>query len=121
MKPNFRERQFWLALRRDTSVYGRVGVEECASWCEDALNLLTRYDHGFQEVNGILGTTAREKLNLFVNSHWFLYRKYKEGIFIADGTAGQIVKTYPRGYYGYAEDAPLALSIFYNDGLRNQK
>ncbi|MBS3165734.1 hypothetical protein J4444_01300 [Candidatus Woesearchaeota archaeon] len=117
-RPNFRDPNFWKELRTQTSLDGRVGVEECYVWCKETFSLLSGYpNHGFRMQEGAVSTDMKAKWKLYVDAHWFLYREYKLGIFIADGTAGQIRNRYPVGYYGYFANAPKPLSLFYKRGL----
>ena len=117
-QPDFRDKFFWKKLREETRVHNRLGVEECWYWCSDVLGLLNYGNHGFRKINGSVSPREQTEYRLFVNSHWFLYRIFPDGIFIADGTAGQEARRYPLGYYGYLQDAPLPITLFYRSGLR---
>ncbi len=116
---NYRTPRFWTELRRRTTLDGRIGIEECSVWCEQALELLTNYQiRGFKKVEGFVSTKMVGKYGLFVNTHRALAQRSPEGIFIADGTAGQIDKRYPQGFYGYVSEAPELLRLFYDPALR---
>ena len=110
---------FWIALRERTSLNGRIGIEECSLWCNEALKMLGDYrKHRFRKVESTVSHKTIGKYGLFVDTHRVLARKYPEGIFIADGTAGQVDTNYPLGYYGFVHNASKRLSLFYEKGHR---
>ena len=122
LKPDFTNPKFWKELRKRTSLDGRIGEEECYYWCYDALKLLSEYGaHGFKIIDGTLPRETVRKYSLFMDDHRVLAREYPSGIFIADGTAGQVNKRYPEGYYGYSINAPRKLKLFYDDAIRRWK
>ncbi len=118
--PNFRDEQCWIELRKRTFLDDRLGVEECYYWCQETHKILLEYsrNHHFRMIEGAVSSKVQEKYDLFVNSHRVLAKRYKEGIFIADGTAGQILEQYALGYYGYAHAAPKPLGLFYECAIK---
>jgi hypothetical protein len=74
--------------------------------------------HGFKRIEGILPTETVCKYRLFIDGHRVLAREYPEGIFIADGTAGQIDDRYLTGYYDFSVNAPRKLKLFYTNAIR---
>lgn len=121
-QPNFKLKKFWRELRKRTSLDDRIGSEECAIWCDEALEILRDYNgHGFRRIEGIISTETWIKYDLFVNAHQVLARKYPEGLFIADGTAGQIDKKYLLGFYDYVHNAPEKLRLFYEPAIKKGK
>ncbi len=113
-QPDFRNPQFWITLRKRTSLDGRVGFEECSLWCDEALNILRDYRvHGFRKIENSVSLRVIAKYGLVIDAHRFLVRNYAEGIFIADGTAGQVDKNYPLGFYNWRDCASERLSLFY--------
>ncbi len=118
-QPEFRDTNFWIALHKRTGLDERIGIEECSFWCDEAQMLLSAFGrHKFKKIEGGVTMETIEKYRLSVNWHRVLARKYQEGVFIADGTAGQIHKDYPQGYYGYDRDAPQPLRLFYKSAIR---
>ena len=117
---NLRDKYFWQELRRQTSLDGRVGIEEAAVWCDEALAVLPK-GHGFRTVTGFASGDEVRQYALFINAHSVLASRYHDGVFIADGTAGQEERSYPLGYYGLLKDAPARLRLFYVDGVRRSK
>lgn len=121
-QPDFTDPKFWIDLRKQTSLDGRVGVEECSFWCQEALALLSEYGkHGFRKIEGGVPTKMIGKYGLYVNWHRVLARNDPEGIFIADGTAGQVQKEFPLGRYSYLDDTPRPLLLFYEDAVKRAR
>lgn len=118
-RPNFRDSQFWIELRKKTSLDEVIGFEECSFWCNEALTILEEYgQHGFIKIENTVSQRVITRYKLFVNTHRFLARKYSNLIFIADGTAGQIHQDYPLGYYDYLNNSPRPLNLFYLSAIK---
>jgi len=118
-KPNLLNPEFWISLRKRTSLDGWVGVEECSYWTNEVLDLLREYrPHGFIRIEGGVSSEQRLRHHFFVDYHRALGKRLPDGIFIADDTAGQIHDDYLLGYYGYIDDAPARLRVFYKEMVK---
>ena len=115
MEPDLESRIFWEEIR--LKVMGRdSGFDACAYWCTEALKRLEAYPgHRFKRAEAPVPYKAGKNNPFGISTHRFLVRRYPEGIFVADGTADQLVRTSELGYYGLVDDAPRILKVVYRN------
>lgn len=118
MKPDLQSRIFWEELR--LKILGRdSGFDVCAYWCTETLKELKAYSgHRFKRAEAGVRYKVGRNNPFGISTHRFLVRQYPEGIFVADGTADQLVQTLELGYYGLINDAPRILKRVYQDMKR---
>ncbi len=103
---------FWFKLRNMTDLRNLIGRGLCDVWANQAKDILDSYptSHSFEVM------VAADKPAVTIHkiaSHYWLESPVPGGIFIADGTAGQIDQRYPEGYYGLCVKAPRPLRDIY--------
>lgn len=113
MRPDLQSIVFWEELR--LKILGRdSGFDVCAYWCTEALKELKAYPgHRFKRAEAAVGYKSGVNNPGGISTHRFLVRPYSEGIFVADGTADQLVQACGLGYYGFIDDAPRVLKRVY--------
>ena len=100
--------EIWRAVRKKLGITG-VGKGKCLDWSIIAMEELQKARH-----NGFYGRIAGYKPFTPVKHAW-LERTESQGLFIADGTAGQFDSKYRQGFYGYTEDLSAKLRKVYDD------
>ena len=108
--------KYWHDLRSRTSVRG-VGHNQCYEWCYGTLDLLLK-ENGIVrfEMKDALRDIEFARKGLWWLPGW-IETETPQGIFVADGTAGQIDKTYVDGFYGLLYQAPHELKKLYEIGI----
>ena len=101
-------RDFWISLRENTRVRGKIGKGQCLEWCMDALQH-QEVAGNFQLHMAVLEEIQIDQYALSVLVHYWL----KKGDYLADGTAGQYDPEYPEGYYGPSDAVPAVLREVY--------
>jgi hypothetical protein len=107
---NICNEEFWHELRKQTVVHGSIGSGLCYDWAREAKELL--------EKGGICAyIVKRAGLPILTKTglayHAWLELDVSGRYFIADGTAGQIDKDLPLGFYGFLEQIPNSLVNVY--------
>lgn len=107
--------EFWLILRPFIFPSGEVGRNSCHHWTQEAQHLCSGINGFSFEPYGLENIDQRE-LPVRLSTHYWLQAPGPRGVFIADGTAGQIDKTHSLGFYGYGHEAPSPLRNLYEQG-----
>lgn len=109
---NMFEKEFWLELRTKTSIHGSLGINSCDSWCDDVFTNIPEMFHCFL----LRRTNYDSKLlraKRLIMHQWIEVNGLGK-IFVADGTAGQIVESYANGFYDFFENVPRAMKSLYS-------
>ncbi|MBI1935002.1 hypothetical protein HYS31_01040 [Candidatus Woesearchaeota archaeon] len=112
-------KDYWLALKRIPEVKSAIEIRHCYSWIRAAICAISA--DGLQDkfkVGGIQDLRDFDKGNILhenfgIWQHVWLEAQTKDGLYITDGTAGQLDSSYPDGFYGFVEDAPEKLRMVY--------
>lgn len=99
--------EYWYDIRKKTRVADSIGEGLCKYWAQDALRV-PEISRDFHKCFAILDIVQIEESAPTALIHvWLESLKYAG--WVADGTAGQYVDKYSRGYYGLKQDAPEVL------------
>jgi hypothetical protein len=100
--------EMWKTIRKELGITG-AGKGKCLDWCVLAMYELQKEGHaGFY--GRIAGYQAFGPMK-----HAWLERIEPQGLFVADGTAGQFDTKYQQGFYGNLVSVSAKLRKVYDD------